>query len=255
VSSLYSVEDVLHVLPRILAFRSTEQLGGGLWFLPMLFAAEACFVAISWASLRFGGRFREAVRAAAVVAVAAAGYLGQTLIDQRIVENRVLVAVLVLYLGALLRRAEPRTPWRWYFATASAGVLVLLGGAVDVGANRYAGPVQLVTASLCGAYANLYLGRRLEDNGLLNYIGRNTIFILATHLAAFKLVSLAVIEIEVYPSWRLAESAIQAPGAWWVLYFVVGMAVPTAAKYGVDSLARAWRGRRELRPEPDEAAA
>jgi fucose 4-O-acetylase-like acetyltransferase len=255
VSALYTLEDVLHVLPRIVAFRSTEPLGGGLWFLPMLFAAEVYFVAISWAAMRFGGRYREALRAVAVSALAVAGYAGQTIIDQRIVEDRVLVAVSVLYLGLLLRRVESRLPWRWYFAAACAVALVLLGGAVDLGANRYAGPVHLVAVSLCGAYANLSLGRRFESSRILNYIGRNTIFILATHFAAFKLVSLAIIHFEGYPSWGLAESAIRAPGLWWAAYFIAGVTLPTAAKYGIDILVSVWRQRRTAAAETDAATA
>lgn len=241
-SSLYGNADFARAGARILAFAGTESLGGALWFLPMLFAAEVVFVGVSWASTRFPLRWREPVRLTGVALVVLIGWRGQ--LDLPILREGALVAVFAVYAGTLARRSIDRIPWRGYIAMLGLLLLAALGGTVDFGGNRYAGLWQLVTVTLAGAYVNFYAARRIEDNRLLRYVGRNTIFILATHFVAFKLVSMAVIATTGYPEYGHAESAIQAGGLWWVAYFVVGMAVPTAVKYGLDVFYDFMRARR-----------
>lgn len=227
-TQLYGISDFMRQGLRILAFSGTEQLGGALWFLPMLFAADAFFVSISWLSTLVPARGAELLRFALVSLVFGIGYVDQAVVRLPFLPNGALVAVGAVYVGYWLRRFDSRLRWRWYAALACAGLLAIAGDAVDFGGNRYEGILLFFAVTAAGAYANFYVARKLESSRLLNYIGQNTISVLALHFLAFKLVSFALIQSGDLSLVRLAEPAI--PGGWWfIVYFCVGLALPVAA--------------------------
>jgi fucose 4-O-acetylase-like acetyltransferase len=237
---LFAPPDFLHQAIRIIAFSGTEQLGGALWFLPMLFAADALFAGISWVSAFAPVRGAEWLRLALVAALAWLGFSDQTVLQLPFLPNGALVAVAAVYIGYWLRRLDQRLLWRWYIAAACVVLMVLAGDAVDFGGNRYASVPAFVGVTAAGAYANFYLAKKLERSRLLVYVGRNTIPVLALHFLAFKLVSLALIESEGLRLTRLAEPAIPG-GPWFLAYFVVGLALPVLAKLGWDRLTAGLR--------------
>ena len=252
-SIVFGTTDFLRQAVRILAFSGTEQIGGALWFLPMLFAADAIFASLSWAASRVS-RWQEWVRFALVLAVAAAGYANQDLVRLPFLPNGALVAVGAVYVGYGLHRIETRLLWRWYIALVCAGLLVWAGDAADFGGNRYASVPLLFAVTAAGAYANFYVARKLQWSKLLAYIGCRTIPILALHFVAFKLVSWLLIQQEHLPPARLAEPAI--PQGWWfIAYFLVGFALPVLAMmvwdWLVSTLARSPRA--GSRPGADSA--
>jgi fucose 4-O-acetylase-like acetyltransferase len=227
-NTYYGVADFSGVAIRIVEFRHTEQMGGALWFLPLLFCAEAAFVLLGWAAGKVPGHYKESLRFTGVLLLSAVGYLEWPRALPA-VGSSALVAVLPLYMGFLLRQVEARVQWRWYWAAACGGVMLWLGPAVDFGANRYAGPMQLVLATACGAYAAFYLARRFGSSRQVASIGRDTIFIVATHFLAFKLVSMAIVQLYGLPRSQLALVAIPM-NSWWIAYSAVGLLVPWAVK-------------------------
>lgn len=211
---------------RVLAFYWVEHMGGPLWFLPLLFMTSVFFVAVSWACSRLSPNHSELLRLVALAALILAGYLQQQLITFPEGLNVALVALLFFYEGYAYRRVEAKIPWRWYLGAAATVVVALWGSWVSIGDRRFSSPFVLVLVPLCGIYACLLLGHLLEERRFFRYLGRHTIFVLATHILAFKLVSWAIVSIQGLPTYRLADFPAIEGGAWWILYAAVGVLVP-----------------------------
>ena len=64
---------------------------------------------------------------------------------------------------------------------------------------------------------------------MLNAIGKNTMDIMALHFMMFKIVSFAMILYYGLSINRLAEYPVlvEIEGGWWILYTIVGVALPT----------------------------
>ena len=235
VSHLLSVRNTVGAALRTLTLTATEQMAGALWFLITLITVTSVFGVTSWLCRRAAGKYAEYARAAAVLAIFAVGYANQTLITWPAFINTSLVGVLIFYGGFLFKRVESRLPLNAILA-ATAALIVFLGrGTVVMGANHYRGPLILVVVVAAGVYANLYVATRLQDVAILNYLGRNTIFVVATHFLAFKLVSTVMISTQSLPPYCLAKfPVITGDGGWWIAYFACGVLVPLGIKYVID---------------------
>ena len=69
----------------------------------------------------------------------------------------------------------------------------------------------------------------VQNNKMLNAIGKNTMDIMALHFMMFKIVSFAMILYYGLSINRLAEYPVlvEIEGGWWILYTIVGVALPT----------------------------
>jgi fucose 4-O-acetylase-like acetyltransferase len=101
-------------------------------------------------------------------------------------------------------------------------------------------PLLLIAAVLAGVFVVVQTSKAIATHALLEYIGRNSLMIMATHFVAFKLVSLAIVHAEGLQLYRLAEfPVIGGHGEWWTAYALVGVLVPTAVKFAYDAAVRA----------------
>ncbi len=88
--------------------------------------------------------------------------------------------------------------------------------------------------AICGTIGFIQFAKKLQYGkvvALFNYIGNKTLYILTFHLLAFKIVSYIVIRMEGRPITDLSIllPASMNPAEWmWVLYTIVGVAVPLA---------------------------
>lgn len=247
---LYDFQGFLRAAFRIVTFRGTEPMAGALWFLASLFQTNVLFGVTSFVWLKLGCGSREWVRGLAVTALAAAGYASNPLLGNRVFIGTSLVALLVFYWGVLYRQYHGRIPLRWYLALPAAAIVIAAGGGVYFGANEYAHPLLLVTVVPAGIYASLFLSKLWEKNWFLNYVGTNTIFIIGTHILAFKLVALIQIWVDGHPFSHLAKyPVITGSGGWWIAYFLSGLLIPVAAKLGIDRLMATVRRGKDQRTE------
>jgi len=222
---------------KIVGLSATVEMAGALWFLISLMTAIALFALASWTSRRIGWR-PELVRATIVLILFALGYLNMPWLTWPAFINTSLVGVLLLYGGLLFRRFESRMPMNAIAAIGAATVVAFGGGTVNMGANQYTGPLVLVVVVAAGIYANLFVAHRLNGSRVLNYLGRNTIFVVATHFLAFKVASLAYIQINGSPAYMLAKfPVISGGGGWWIAYFACGLLLPMGAKRAYDWIA------------------
>lgn len=70
----------------------------------------------------------------------------------------------------------------------------------------------------------------VSNSKVLKMVGQNTMDIMGLHFMVFKLVSWFIILVKGFPITRLPEYPVLVGvgGAWWLLYTVVGVALPTA---------------------------
>lgn len=248
VSAAYGVRETLGTALGIVTLQATEQMAGALWFLISLITASAIFGLISALVRPVAAPWTEPLRFVGVLLCFAIGYSNQQVLVWPAFLNTSLVATLVLYAGLWFRRVEDRVPVAPVLAALAACVVLVGRGTVNMGANTYAGPAIFVVVVAAGIYANLFAAKHLEDSRLLNYIGRNTIFVMATHFLAFKLVSVLYVLVHGLPIWMIAKfPVVSGENGWWLLYFMCGFLVPVAFKLGLDattaSAARMTRSR------------
>ncbi|MFO1497456.1 MAG: acyltransferase family protein [Verrucomicrobiota bacterium] len=245
-SRWYTWRDFVDASLRIVTFRGTEPMAGALWFLASLYLTNIFFALTSFAVLKMVGRPQEWVRAGMIGGLAAVGYLSNPLLGNRMYLGTSLVALLVFYGGVIYRRCRGYVPLRWELAAVMAVIVVAGNGGVYFGANSYRHPLLLLTVVPAGIYMCLWLSEKLQHNRFLQYVGTNTIFIIATHFLAFKAVSLIQMRVNGYPSYFLAKyPVITGENGWWVAYFVCGLFLPAGLKLAIDWLLRTIRaGRR-----------
>ena len=244
-SARYLPADFLNAAVRILTFRNTEPMAGALWFLPSLFITNVVFGLLSFALFKMFNRPVEPARALLVFGIATAGYLSNPWLNNRLHIGTSLVALFVFYGGFLFSRFQDRVKLRWYAALLAAVLVIVNDGGLFFGENKYRNPWLLLTVAPAGIYASLYVAKRLENSRLLQYIGSNTIFIIATHFLAFKVVNLIQIYVYGYPAYYLAKfPVISGDNGWWIPYFLCGLFLPLGVKYGFDRCVASFRTRK-----------
>jgi fucose 4-O-acetylase-like acetyltransferase len=252
VSRLYGPRQFYAMAKAILLMRSLEDMGGALWFVISLLTVNLLFCLVSVASTRLFGK-REWTRVAMIVGLAALGASSQSIVTYPPRLNFSLFYIVFFYAGYLYRRWETHVPTGMYPAIISALVLFAGRGMVFVpGEGSPLGLTLTATVILAGVYLLVVVSKALGSQAFLEYVGRNSLAIVAMHFLAFKLVSLVIIRVEGLPSFMLGTfPVITGQNNWWLAYAVVGLLVPVAAKLVYDTAAA--RIKRALSVSPTQA--
>jgi fucose 4-O-acetylase-like acetyltransferase len=234
VSHLYPPAEFLSMAKYIVLGEGLEQMAGALGFVFTLFLVNIVFVAVSYLCLRAFDE-GEWVRLLALAGLLVIGMSNQHVLTRPATVNTALVAASVFYMGFLYRRFEDRIPLNPYLAILAAGVLWKSVGGIDLAVNQYASAPVMIAGVAAGVYLNVYLAKGMGANRFVEYVGKNSFFVIATHFLAFKVVSL--IEVYAYhqPAYMLAQFPVLiSSGLWFLAYFVVGILLPVGAKFLVD---------------------
>lgn len=231
---VYSRSQMLHNAWRILNLENTEQLSGAMWFLIPLITVSVLFCGLSYLVRKVGGS--EQLRFAIVLGLF---ILGNYLILEHHIYPRYLdlsLATLIFYyLGHLYRRYKDSVPLSLPVAVVCAISIWLSKdyGIIQMDKQDLISP-SFLYCGVAGIYFNLYIAQAMErwkEWKLMNYIGQNTMIILALHLLAFKLVHVFLIT-RGGQSWASLADFPKIPntGRFWYLYAFVGLAVPLFLK-------------------------
>jgi len=245
VASAYTWTDYPPIVRGILTMSGGEAMAGPLWFLTSLLTADLLFCGLGVVSTRIF-RGREWVRALGVVAVFGVGYSNQQIVSFPIYLNYSAMAMVFIYVGFLYRRAEARIALGYLRALLAAVMLALL---VSLGGSRaflpgsdFSDPVLLIVTALAGIFVCLVLAKKLGRNRFVQYVGRNSLFLIATQFLAFKLVSLVQIEVYGYPHYMLgAFPVVSGSDMWWAAYLACAVLVPVGVKLSIDFASRSVR--------------
>lgn len=240
----YGPADILPASGRILTMRGGEDMAGPLWFVVALITVTAVFCLISVVN-RWLFRDAEPTRLAMVLAVMAIGLTNQSVITYPPALNFALLCTGFFYAGYLYKRYEAKVPAGVWVSVVAAGVLIAARGTYGVWLPLEAARVlPTMLAALAGVYLGVMAAKAMGSSGPLEFIGRNSLTIIALHFLAFKLVSEIIVLSRHLPVDALATlPVITGEPLWWLAYSIVGLLVPYALKRAYDRL----RGRLHLR--------
>jgi fucose 4-O-acetylase-like acetyltransferase len=233
VSQLYGVSDYLKKAFLIFfCLSGNEQLLGGYWFLHTMFFASFIFYGLLKLKIPVIGGIIALLLSVLLyfkgipvvniycgakewlaVACMMAGYLYKSYSIDKLADEYsayvLPVCALLLIVGSVYWRGEMLT-MKWvhtipYFVSAMAGSIIVM------------------------TVSGMVVNKSHRFSVFISTIGDKTIEILTWHFLSFKLVSLLIIACYSLPMEHLAEFPVMRPyhvQGWWVLYFVVGVAVP-----------------------------
>jgi fucose 4-O-acetylase-like acetyltransferase len=112
-------------------------------------------------------------------------------------------------------------------------------GYIQILQRKYISLPFLLVCGATGIYFNLYICKKLtaqKSVRIINYIGENTLIILALHLLFFKIASLILIHFQNLPVNDLASfPTIKGTSKhWWWLYSLCGLIFPLIIKYNYE---------------------
>lgn len=205
---------------------------GAFWFLTMLLEISIIYLIINSIAVKYlkGTNIMTAIIIFIFI-------LGNILIFidynlPRFLDNS-LVMIIIYHFGVLYRQFENRIPIKLYYALLSALSLIIINqyGSIDVGLNIYTNPLYFLFASFSGVYLIIYVSKTLVkfyECKFLNFLGKNTLVILALQFLCFKFVNLIIIYLHSYPYQMMSSfPTINLESSyWWVLYSIAGLVMP-----------------------------
>jgi len=228
----YTSADLMENAVKILFFKNTEQLVGVLWFLRTLFLVNVVFCLIRFAGLMLLKRY-EQFTAIAVLVLFAIGVLMSLRKDIVSAEMaRAFVSLFIFYLGFLYRRSESVVPMKAVFAIGFGALFVLLSsyGTVMLVYVGLVNPAFFVAASILGIYVNIYLAKTIARTRAVvffDYLGQQTLVVLAFHLLAFKIITWLQVIVQDQPLYKIASfPVLSGAHGWWIVYTMAGLLVP-----------------------------
>lgn len=233
----YSWDDTWNGLKNILfRFRTDEPLVGVFWFLKSLFVTNILFILLLFLTQKISQKHDLRIVTGLVFILFIAGlWLSAMNITLPYSLNREFVTVGFFFAGFMSTKIKNSYFTNKIILTIAAALLVFFASFthIDVGATQFASPLIFTIGSLIGCYlvwgCSFYLSRSRLNNMLI-FIGNNTMHILVFHLLAFKLVSLAKIQIyDLSPQSLAMFPVIENNSTYgWIMYTLVGVAVPLA---------------------------
>ena len=235
-NSYYDVMDyVQHFILAITGHR--EFFSGALWFLGSILIINTILILTEFISLKlWKGEHRLCVLGGVTIILLIAGYSGYVPESMKLADS--CRNMIYFFFGMVYRQKE----WN-RFLTNKKAVFIGIGVIVNllISYNKLYNPMNIAhfLPFVILDYLNAFLGivavmliaqiSWVQNSKLLNIIGKNTMDIMGLHFMVFKVVSVIMILYYSLPITRLAEYPvlIGIGGAWWILYTIVGVSVPT----------------------------
>lgn len=254
----YSVKDILIHIHNTLAFHGSELMLGAFWFLPALFIVNVLFCLYNYAIRRLGVKSERKIQYILAVMVALSFTLGliktKLSLPQFLNTNVAFVAISIYYAGYLFKKYEHKIKFNIVYASISFMVLIILWLRFDVtvqmNKNNYSNPALFIVGWILGIYFIIYISKLLSKrkNVLLNYIGSNTITIMALHFISLKLVTIIQIYLYNLPISKLASyPVLDSKNGWWVVYAIVGIFIPLLVKYLCEQIYKLFRNAKKVK--------
>lgn len=233
-----SGHDLWRTFLSVLVLWSPMPFTGAMWFVSSLLIVSVLFCLISWL-LRFvpAGHFENSRFFLVTLLCILGFYLSVRHIRIQPFVDISFVLMIFFYGGYMFRKYEAQIPVNIYLAVSSFLMLCLClkYGYPAIIRRIYVNPPFLLFAGFAGVYLQLYISRtlaRFAKIQVINYIGKNTLAILALHFLSFKAVHLVTIYTFDLPLTHLADFPIitSTTQAWRWLYVLAGLTIPVVLK-------------------------
>ncbi|NQV00366.1 MAG: acyltransferase family protein [Parcubacteria group bacterium] len=229
----------------ILAFQPSTQMAGAMWFVSSLFSVSVMYCIINYI-LEFKKNvskknFNISLFCVVMTLFVVANYLSYLKIRLPMYIDISFVALIFYYLGHMYNKNEKHIPMNFFIALSAILTISICikYGYPQLLQRKYVNPPLLLVCGIFGIYINLYISQKLasiKKINIFNYIGENTLSILALHFLAFKAVSILIISaqnlpIEILSSFPVIKESNQYY-RW--LYLLSGLTIPIILKYLFD---------------------
>ena len=214
----------------------TEQLLGGFWFLKDLLYASMISLFSIWIAKKFciNGKSLIITLVLMILFYVLLAYILST-VSFKIptISSEIMLATAYFILGYLMQQSSKRTNLFNLPLAVSSSIVVFLApvyyhGTINdvIGLNIFL----FFFLSLFGIYSMFVFAAQLKGrlSLLLDYIGERTLYILAIHFTAFKLVSFVYILIADRSIEQLTEfPVLKESYCWmWLIYSFIGVLIP-----------------------------
>lgn len=224
---------------KVFLFQGGTDMGGALWFFNTLFFVLILYMILQFVLCRImKDSHIELAQLIVAILFLVAGYCCQRRGISAHGLSRVLSYYCFIYLGHVFHKYNVINTKIKPFILFTASLLVLLlmyhHGSINLAANDYPNPVFLIVASVAGWTMLYSLGILLQKTkiftSVLQYISIHSVPIVGMHFLCFKIVSsIAVLALGMKMYMIAAFPVLELPGAWWLLYTVVGISIPLLA--------------------------
>lgn len=248
-SSPFTFEQIIHrTLTMFLFLVPNEQLLGGYWFLHDLFGGSILFYVTQRIVKKTGLTIALLLLVAMVMS-----YFEYEL--YYLLYTRTVLAACFIAIGYLYKdRGFSFEKENWFIACSFVILaIVSLFWSCNMLDITFCEILPYVFLAMLGSLMIFGLGDRLKSmpdtsfKSFLIFVGSKTFNILTWHMISFKLVSIVIIYVYGLPWNRIAEFPIimeYASKGWFVVYFVVGVAVPVVWSFYYDNLKLCFLGRK-----------
>lgn len=236
---LYNIKEFIVNAIKIITFGETEPLVAPFWFIISLFITTLIFTIISY-SLEKINISKEKKEAARIIIIIFVFIIALVLVFKKIdLPRRINSALLYLpyfYFGYLYNKFEEKIKLKTsaiflfipILFMGSIWTALLASGLLHINNAIFA--AFYIFFAIMGIYVILVIAKILEkkfDTKIIEYIGKNTLTILALHYLSFKLVNLLIIILYSYPPEKLGEIPVITERTDWApIYFLTGIFIP-----------------------------
>jgi len=245
----FNILDTIKNIIKVLFLGQTDRLlGGALWFLVALLIASIFFNIISYLILKLNIK-HEILRGGVVLLCFIIAYLSTHLKFNFHGLNTAIIAMGIFYLGYLYHNysIKLKIKLKLSYSIGAFILLIILSnfGSINMASNHYTNIIYFIGNSILGIYLTLYLSNLIANKFnkiyLLDYIGKNTIYILGLHFLSFKLIDIIKISIYQYPSYMIGKfPVIDGSNGWYIIYTISGVILPLGVKFVYDKLKRLY---------------
>lgn len=222
----YTFNDFFISIIEILTFDNTEQLARPLWFIVALFSTSIIFSLLKYFIDKLNRR--KFILSTTIFILFLIGYFTHL---PRFLSSA-LVGLLFYYLGYIYKNYQNRIALKLVPALFCVCIVFLFSKFtyVNMMPNIYTSPLTMFISSILGVYMTIYFSKAVSSVKVgiaLEYCGRNSLIILATHLIFFKLVNIIEIFTMKKEYYLIASYPVYiTDNYWWILYSVVGVCFP-----------------------------
>ncbi|MBD5449897.1 MAG: acyltransferase family protein [Lachnospiraceae bacterium] len=241
--SAYTTKDFIYHIILTLGFVDGEQLAGTIWFLRALFEVSILYVMIDYVS-RKCNRYRTCFIFASSIFIITIGYF-LNINNIHIITGIEQTCYYFIFftIGVFLQRINIEKVLQFAHTHGIYVISVILSASVLI-VNNYLfshalvaevnSPFFYVTNGMCGGYCLMAIAKILMKSHFTEfvaYMGRNSLHIMLWHFLSFKLVSYGYIMFHNMPAYYIASFPVLKVRYLWIIYTIVGIALPLVTAY------------------------
>lgn len=233
------IKDFFIGLKSLMLFNHTDPLISGFWFLKSLFYVNILFGVISFLVKKSCGENSEKLRFISIVSIFVFFYI---LSEKSIFVtgeisfvSRALIIDIIFYLGFLYKKYENNLVVIYKLPIAIIAFIYIVTAAkydsIDLYTFYFSSIPFFLVSSIVGIYLNIYISKIIVKNvkcrTIFEYIGKNSLWILAYHLIFFKLAILIKIKLYDLDASVMGSFPTYVHGKNdWMIDTIIGIVIP-----------------------------